>query len=53
MTTVKTPTSAETILTAANDNPGGSRTLDPLTIRFVTIMARAHAAELKDKERLQ
>ena len=36
----------QTILTAANDNPGGSRTLDPLTIQFVTIIARAYAANL-------
>lgn len=43
----------QTTLTAANDNPGGSRTLDPLTIQFVTFMARAYAAELDAKERQQ
>ena len=48
-----TPAPTKTTLTAANDNPGGSRTLDPLTIRFVTIMARAYAAELDAKERQQ
>ena len=51
MTTVTTPTPSKTTLTAANDNPGGTRTLDPLTIKFVTIMARAYAADLTRKER--
>ena len=41
------PTPAQqTILTAANDNPGSTQTLDPLTIQFVTIIARAYAANL-------
>lgn len=40
------------ILTAANDNPGGSQTLDTALIQFVTVLAKAYVAELADKERL-
>ncbi len=46
-------TTSQSKLTAANDNPGGAQTLDPLLIQFVTVMAKAHAISLTKKERQQ